>query len=115
MTPKSVLFVCLGNICRSPSAEAVFLSLIKERKISHLFKVDSAGTAGYHVGELADERMRDHAKRRNINLVSLSRKLNPLDLKTFDYIIGMDCDAFIPIDNKLKVLTEDNKVRIKGK
>lgn len=90
MSPQRVLFVCLGNICRSPSAEGVFADLIKKRGLESLFEIDSAGTAGYHVGERADPRMRDHASRRGIELTSLSRKLIPADLEKFDYILGMD-------------------------
>ena len=69
MTQK-LLFVCLGNICRSPAAEGVFLHLLEERGLSDQFVVDSAGTGGWHVGNPADRRMQAAANRRGINLPS---------------------------------------------
>lgn len=85
-----VLFVCLGNICRSPSAEAVFNHKIKKLKIETNFEVDSAGIIGYHEGEKADPRMRTHAKKRGIELTSISRPVVAEDFEKFDLIIGMD-------------------------
>ncbi len=91
MEKKKVLFVCLGNICRSPSAEAVFNRMIKREGLADLFEVDSAGTSGWHAGELADRRMQSHAIKRGYNLTSLSRKFEPYhDFDHFDMIIGMD-------------------------
>ena len=88
---KHVLFVCLGNICRSPSAEAVFNSLIRKNGLENVFQCDSAGTDAYHVGQSADYRMKQVAKKRGYQLTSISRKVNPkLDFERFDYIIGMD-------------------------
>ena len=69
MTTK-LLFVCLGNICRSPAAEGVFLHLIEQRQFTDQFLVDSAGTGGWHVGNPADRRMQAAAKRRGIDLPS---------------------------------------------
>lgn len=86
-----VLFVCLGNICRSPSAEAVFKGYVKNKGEDNLFEIDSAGTYGYHEGEQADRRMQSHAVKRGYNLTSISRPFNPnKDWDMFDYIIGMD-------------------------
>ena len=85
-----VLFVCLGNICRSPAAEGVFLDLIRKRSLSGHFDIDSAGTSGHHDGERADSRMIKHALKRGIELQSRSRKLKPIDFKKFDYILVMD-------------------------
>ncbi len=86
-----ILFVCLGNICRSPSAEAVFQGLVNYKGVQANFEIDSAGTYGYHEGEPADRRMQSHAVKRGFNLTSISR---PFDANTdwdrFDYILAMD-------------------------
>jgi len=84
---KKILFVCLGNICRSPAAEGIM-----EKKSAGLsIDVDSAGTAGYHIGALPDARMRSHASKRGYPLNSRSRKFNPaVDFEKFDMIIAMD-------------------------
>ncbi|MEZ7885037.1 MAG: low molecular weight protein-tyrosine-phosphatase [Bacteroidales bacterium] len=85
-----IIFVCLGNICRSPSAEAVFKNIIQKRGISNLFEIDSAGLHGYHEGERADARMRRHASNRGIELTSISRPIKFSDIEYFDLVIGMD-------------------------
>ena len=84
---KKILFVCLGNICRSPAAEGIM-----EKKSDGLaIEVDSAGTAGYHIGALPDARMRSHASKRGYPLNSRARKFNPaVDFDKFDMIIAMD-------------------------
>lgn len=87
---KRVLFVCLGNICRSPAAEGVFKTLVERAGKTSEFVIDSAGTSGYHQGELPDARMRSHAQRRGYNLTSLSRQIKYEDFDKFDYIIAMD-------------------------
>lgn len=85
-----LLFVCLGNICRSPSAEAVMKKLVKDAGLDDRIEVDSAGILGYHEGEMADSRMRVHAARRGYQLTSLSRPVRMDDFFNFDLIIGMD-------------------------
>tara|TARA_B100000609_G_C17222171_1_gene440956 strand:- start:8009 stop:8524 length:516 start_codon:yes stop_codon:yes gene_type:complete len=86
-----VLFVCLGNICRSPSAEAVMKAYVERAGLSESIFCDSAGTAGYHVGERADARMRKHGAKRGYDLTSRSRQVAfPDDYETFDMIIAMD-------------------------
>ena len=88
---KQVLFVCLGNICRSPSAEAVFNAVIRKYGMEHQISCDSAGTAAYHEGEQADYRMKQFAHKRGYELTSISRPFNPrTDFDRFDYIVGMD-------------------------
>ena len=85
-----ILFVCLGNICRSPSAEAVMKKLVHDAGLDGRIKVDSAGIIGYHAGEKADPRMRSHAARRGYSLDSISRPVRQWDFHDFDLIIGMD-------------------------
>ena len=89
MTQK-LLFVCLGNICRSPAAEGVFLHLLNERGLSDSFVVDSAGTGGWHTGNPADQRMQAAAARRGIQLPSRARQISLDDLSEFDLILTMD-------------------------
>tara|TARA_Y100000589_G_scaffold278054_1_gene273375 strand:+ start:1479 stop:1952 length:474 start_codon:yes stop_codon:yes gene_type:complete len=94
MEKISVLFVCLGNICRSPAAEAIFLNLINDKGIRNQFIVDSAGTGSWHVGKKADSRMRFAAKRRNINITSNARQIEEDDFRKFNYILVMDNSNF---------------------
>ena len=90
--PPRILFVCLGNICRSPAAEGVFLHLLAAEGLADQVVVDSAGTGGWHVGKPADSRMRSAAERRGIHLPSRARQLEPEDLRRFDRILTMDDD-----------------------
>ncbi|MCP3963971.1 MAG: low molecular weight phosphotyrosine protein phosphatase [bacterium] len=87
---RSVLFVCLGNICRSPTAEGVMHKLIGRDGLESKIHVDSAGTIGYHTGEPADLRMQEAAARREIPLASVSRQIERADFDRFDLIIAMD-------------------------
>ncbi len=86
----SLLFVCLGNICRSPMAEGAYLHLIKQKKCEHLFHIDSAGTSAYHIGKRADQRMAETAAQYGIELPSRGRQVTSEDFEKFDYIIAMD-------------------------
>lgn len=101
----NVLFVCLGNICRSPAAEGAFKKLLEKEQLEDHFFVDSAGTAGYHDGELADPRTRKVASDRGISLSHISRKFNISDFEKFDYILAMD-NANL---RELKQLTKKNE------
>ncbi|MBX9852383.1 MAG: low molecular weight phosphotyrosine protein phosphatase [Cytophagaceae bacterium] len=85
-----VLFVCLGNICRSPMAEGSFQKLIADKKLHNKVSCDSAGTSSYHIGEFPDERMCKTAAKYDIMLNHRARQLVKEDFKTFDYIIAMD-------------------------
>lgn len=85
-----VLFVCLGNICRSPAAEGIMEQMVRHAGLSEMISVDSAGTYGGHAGEHADSRMRRAAAARGYNLTSLSRQIKTDDFDTSDMIIVMD-------------------------
>ncbi|KAJ1269620.1 hypothetical protein BS78_07G225400 [Paspalum vaginatum] len=97
--PFAVLFVCLGNICRSPAAEAVFRSLVTKRGLDSKFHIDSAGTIGYHEGNKADSRMRAASKKRGIEVTSISRPIRPSDFRDFDLILAMDRQNYEDILN----------------
>ena len=87
----SVLFVCLGNICRSPTAEGIFRDLVEREGLSDKITIDSAGTHAYHVGEQPDRRAQAEAQRRGIDISGLrGRQARPQDFQTFDYVLAMD-------------------------
>lgn len=90
-----VLFVCMGNICRSPTAEGVFTKVVAEEGMDELIETDSAGTHAYHVGEPPDPRAMKHAMARNIEISHLrARKVTSDDFHEFDYVLAMDNDNF---------------------
>ncbi len=89
--PVGVLFVCTGNICRSPTGEGVFRALVEKEGLSEHFRIDSAGTSGWHVGEPPDKRSQATALARGIDLsCQKSRRLVSDDFQTFDYLLAMD-------------------------
>ncbi|MDP6197264.1 MAG: low molecular weight protein-tyrosine-phosphatase [Prochlorococcaceae cyanobacterium ETNP18_MAG_17] len=108
-----LLFVCLGNICRSPAAEGVFLHQLKSQGLEEQFVVDSAGTGGWHVGRSADSRMRAAAAQRGIVLSSRARQIKLEDLKTFDLILTMDADNLINVQSLAKELGQMATAKIK--
>lgn len=85
-----ICFVCLGNICRSPTAEGIFQHLINERGLENYFEVDSAGTSAYHIGESADNRSQRTANKHGISLNSKARRFKASDLEYYDLILAMD-------------------------
>ena len=87
-----ILFVCLGNICRSPAAEGVFRHQVEQAQLSKRVAIDSAGIGGWHVGAKADDRMRAAATRRGYELTSRARQLADHDFEHFDRIVAMDHD-----------------------
>lgn len=91
---KSVLFVCMGNICRSPTAEGVFRKLVADAGRSSEFEIDSAGTIDYHTGDLADWRMRSAAEKRGYRLESIARRIALADFDRFELIVTMDNTNF---------------------
>ena len=91
--PVSVLFVCMGNICRSPTAEGVFRHRVAAAGLGDSFVIDSAGTHGYHAGEPPDERSMEFASRRGYDLsAQRSRKVTAQDFEDFDHVLAMDHD-----------------------
>lgn len=93
MNKKRILFVCMGNICRSPAAEAIIKKTIEKNNLSDKIEVDSAGTIEYHSGESADSRMIMHAEKRDYKVDSTARQFNmEKDFEQFDYIVTMDND-----------------------
>jgi protein-tyrosine phosphatase len=86
-----ILFVCMGNICRSPTAEGVFAQLVEREGLAHRIDVDSAGTIDYHAGRPPDSRMQRAARRRGLDLSGQrARVVRPGDFEDFDYILPMD-------------------------
>jgi protein-tyrosine phosphatase len=94
LTLKSVLFVCMGNICRSPAAEGVFRKLVSDAGRTDEFHIDSAGTHGYHVGHPPDSRMLAAAAGRGYRLDSKARRLDASDFERFQWIVTMDEDNY---------------------
>lgn len=110
MSSVQVLFICLGNICRSPTAEAVMNSWIEQQGLSASITCDSAGTSGYHDGEEADARSIVHSQNRGHHIKGFSRSFKPsIDFEKFDYIVTMD-DA-----NYSEVLRFDKQRKFVGK
>jgi protein-tyrosine phosphatase len=91
----SVLFVCMGNICRSPTAQGVFARLVEEQRLADMIAIDSAGTHAYHIGERPDERASAAALNRGIDLsTQQARRVSPDDFERFDYVLAMDNDNY---------------------
>ena len=88
--PVRLCFVCLGNICRSPTAEGIFAALVADAGLDEQILVDSAGTGAWHVGEPADLRSRQTARRRGVTLTSRARQFEARDFARFDYVLALD-------------------------
>jgi len=107
---KRILFVCLGNICRSPTAEGVFRKLVTDAGLADRFQISSAGTGGWHIGELPDRRMRAAASKRGYRLESRARQVDRSDFESFDHIVAMDRSnhsdllALCPHEHRSKVV-----------
>ncbi len=110
---KRILFVCLGNICRSPAAEAILLHKLQKMQLIDQFDVDSAGTGNWHVGKLADSRMREAALNRGISIQSRGRQICFDDFSKFDLILTMDNDNLKQVQSINKELGVSSKAKIK--
>ena len=107
---KRILFVCMGNICRSPAAEGIAKKFLEKRGLNGTIEIDSAGTLDYHTGELPDSRMILHASKRGYRLDSKARQFNPKkDFEYFDYIVTMDDDNY----TEITALDRNNKYKDK--
>ena len=95
MKKVKVLFICMGNICRSPTAHGVFEQLLEQHGLAHAVAVDSAGTHAYHVGEAPDKRSQQVARERGYELGHLrARRVENRDFEDFDYVLAMDNDNY---------------------
>ena len=108
---KKILFVCLGNICRSSAAEEIMRTYIRRAGLERELEVDSAGILSYHRGELPDERMRAHASRRGYNLTHRSRPVCTADFCDFDWILGMDDRHIDDLREKAPDVASERKIR----
>ena len=102
-----VLFVCLGNICRSPAAQGIMQALVDEAGETDCWEIDSAGTGGYHVGDLPDSRMRLAARRRGLELDHICRQVRTSDFDRFDLIIAMDDSNYRALRQLCLLYTSD--------
>ncbi len=110
-----ILFVCLGNICRSPAAQGVMQRLIDERGLADRFTLDSAGTYGGHAGSLPDRRMRVHASRRGYDLTHRSRRVTGSDFEDFDLIVAMDAGNERDLRQMAATPSEARKIVMMGR
>ena len=112
MMKKKVLFVCLGNICRSPLAEAIFKHKVRERGVEHLFEADSCGTSNYHIGDLPDERTLANARKNGIKIHHFGRQLSTTDLENFDVILAMDNSNYHNIMRLPNAMGHKEKIKL---
>ncbi|MBQ9556215.1 MAG: low molecular weight phosphotyrosine protein phosphatase [Muribaculaceae bacterium] len=110
----NLLFVCLGNICRSPAAQAVMQRLVDERGLSDRFYIDSAGIGSWHVGDLPDKRMRVHARPRGYELTHRARQVRVADFDEFDLIVGMDAANIDDLRQLAATIEQQDKVVMMG-
>ena len=111
--PVQLMFVCLGNICRSPLAHGVFQSMVDEAGLSHLFRISSSGTGAWHVGQPPDRRMRREAARHGYHLDGIrAQQFAPRDLQTCDHILAMDRNNLRSIQSAAASPKQKSKVQL---
>ncbi|MCM1021932.1 MAG: low molecular weight phosphotyrosine protein phosphatase [Muribaculum sp.] len=108
--PYKVLFVCLGNICRSPAAEGILQSIVDEKSNGSRWVIDSAGLYSGHAGQLPDQRMRIHARRRGYELTHHARPVTPADFTDFDLIVAMDDNNYHSLRRMAPSLADEAKI-----
>lgn len=112
MNKIKILFVCLGNICRSPLAEGIFKDKLKKKNLENIFEVDSCGTANYHIGDSPDSRTLANAEKNGIKLEHCVRQFTSNDLDDFDFILAMDKNNYQNILRLLKDKSHADKVKL---
>lgn len=105
-----ICFVCLGNICRSPTAEGVFRHLVDKRNLEEYFEIDSAGTSAYHIGESANSKSQRTAQQHGITLHSKARQFKASDLNYFDLVLAMDQENYSNLQRLDENQQHDNKI-----
>lgn len=110
--PFKICFVCLGNICRSPTAEGIFQHLVNERDLDPYFYIDSAGTSAYHIGEKANSKSQKVANKHGVQLRSRARRFEAADLDEFDLILAMDHENFDNINRLDSSKAYSHKIKL---
>jgi protein-tyrosine phosphatase len=107
-----IMFVCMGNICRSPLAHAVFEDIVKKDEAENAFEIESSGTINYHVGELPDARMRETARRHGITMSHRARQFKKADLDDYDMILAMDKENLANIRKLARSRDQLDKIQL---
>lgn len=109
--PYRLLFLCLGNICRSPAAHGIMQKMVDDAGLGAMVTIDSAGIGDWHVGQLPDPRMRDHGRRHGYTFDHRARQFHaPEDFSSFDYIIVMDDENYRTLDRMAHTQAEKAKI-----
>ncbi|MBS3964217.1 MAG: low molecular weight phosphotyrosine protein phosphatase [Methylomonas sp.] len=111
MNKIKILFVCMGNICRSPTAEGVFSHLAGSRQLAHRFDIDSAGTHAYHIGDAPDLRAQRAARDRGVEIKHIrARKIAPADFDVYDHILVMDDENYSHV---MEICPDDHQPKVR--
>ena len=106
----SILFVCLGNICRSPAAEGILRQMAEQQGVAQMMDIDSAGIGGWHVGQLPDSRMRRHGMKHGYDFCSRARQVETADFERFDMIVAMDDDNYANLMRMAPTIAHQKKI-----